>query len=197
MLIQSTPTTPKNQITPLENYRKLEEISEFKHEYHDGVIIPMTGGTINHNRIVINLIFLLMSAFNNKSYQVFSSDLRVWIPEYRRGVYPDVMVISGEPIFNENRKDEIINPCLIFEVLSPSTSSYDRGDKFLYYRSISQFKEYILIDQSNYFIEHYTKTQDNQWLLQENRDQEGVINLSSMNIDLRINDIYENISIEK
>lgn len=197
MLIQSTPTTPKHQIIPLENYRKLEEISEFKHEYHDGVIIPMTGGTINHNTIVLNLIFLLMTAFKNKSYQVFSSDLRVWIPKYRRGVYPDVMVISGEAIFNENRKDEIINPCLIFEVLSPSTSSYDRGDKFLYYRSIPQFKEYILIDQSDYFIEHYTKTQDNQWLLQENRDQEGVINLSSINIDLKISDIYENISIEK
>jgi Uma2 family endonuclease len=190
-----TQAKQKKQNVSLENYRKLEEISEFKHEYHDGVIISMTGGTINHNRIILNLIFLLMSASKNQPYEVFSSDLRVWIPQHRRGVYPDVMVISGDAIFNENRQDEIVNPCLIFEVLSPSTSSYDRGDKFLYYRSIPYLKEYLLIDQANYFIEHYSKRENNQWLLQEYHNQEDVIKLNSINIEVEISDIYENISI--
>ncbi|MGK7942654.1 MAG: Uma2 family endonuclease [Crocosphaera sp.] len=192
-----TQAKQKKQNVSLENYRKLEEISEFKHEYHDGVIIPMTGGTINHNRIIRNLIYLLVSADKNKKYEAFSSDLRVWIPEYKRGVYPDVMVIDGDAIFNENRQDEIINPCLIFEVLSPSTSSYDRGDKFVYYRSISYLKEYLLIDQSRYFIEHFTKTENNQWLLQEYQDINDMIQLTSINIDVKISDIYENISIKK
>ncbi|MGB5595847.1 MAG: Uma2 family endonuclease [Crocosphaera sp.] len=192
MIIQSIPKKP---ITSLESYRKLEEISEFKHEYHDGVIIPMTGGTINHNTITLNLIFCLKLALSKTNCRVQSSDLRVWIPQYRRGVYPDVMVISGDAIFNENRQDEILNPCLIFEVLSPSNSSYDRGDKFLYYRSIPDLKEYILIEQSNYFIEHYTKTENNQWLLQEYHKKEEIITLSSINIEVKINDIYENISI--
>ncbi len=190
-----TQSTQKNYNQSLDNYRKLEEISEFKHEYHDGVIIPMTGGTINHNRIVLNLIYLLINALKNKPYEVFSSDLRVWIPQYRRGVYPDVMVISGDAIFNENRQDEILNPCLIFEVLSPSTSSYDRGDKFLYYRSIPEFKEYILIDQSEYLIEHYTKTENNQWLLEDHQIEEEIIKLTSIDIEVTISDIYENISI--
>ncbi|MEM8781019.1 MAG: Uma2 family endonuclease, partial [Cyanobacteria bacterium P01_G01_bin.49] len=97
----------------------------------------------------------------------------------------------------ENRNDEIINPCLIFEILSPSTSSYDRGDKFLYYRSISEFKDYVLIDQSQYFVEHYTKTQDNQWLLQEHQDQERIIKLPSIKMDLKISDIYQTIFIEQ
>ncbi|MDJ0658184.1 MAG: Uma2 family endonuclease [Crocosphaera sp.] len=194
MIAQST---PKKQIISLDNYRKLEEISEFKHEYHDGVIIPMTGGTINHNRIIRNLIYLLVNANKNKTYEAFSSDLRVWIPEYKRGVYPDVIVILGDAIFNENRQDEIINPCLICEVLSPSTSSYDRGDKFLYYRSIPYLKEYVLIDQSNYFIEHYTKTENEQWLLQEYHNKEDVIKFNSINVEVKISEIYENISIRK
>lgn len=192
-----TQSTPKQQNVSLENYRKLEEISEFKHEYHDGIVIPLTGATINHNTIVVNLIYLLMNACKNQTYEVFSSDLRVWIPEYKRGVYPDVMVILEEPIFNENRQDEIVNPCLIFEVLSPSTSSYDRGDKFLYYRSIPYFKEYVLIDQVNYFIEHYTKTENNQWLLKDYQDINNAIKLNSINVDVEISNIYENISITK
>ncbi len=192
-----TEAKAKKQIVSLENYRKLEEVSEFKHEYHDGVIIALTGGTINHNTIIINLIYWLMNLCNNQNYEVFSSDLRVWIPDHKRGVYPDVMVIAGDAVFNENRQDEIVNPCLIFEVLSPSTSSYDRGDKFLYYRSISYLKEYILIDQTNYFIEHFTKTENNQWLLQECQDINEIIKLSSIEIDVKISDIYENISITK
>lgn len=187
----------KKQIISLENYRKLEDISDFKHEYHDGVIIALTGGTINHNRIIRNLIYWLMNLCNNQTYEVFFSDLRVWIPEHKRGFYPYVMVITGDAIFNENRQDEIVNPCLIFEVFSPSTSSYDRGDKFLYYRSISYLKEYILVDQVNYFIEHYTKTENNQWLLQEYQDINDMIKLNSIDIDLKISDIYENISITK
>ncbi|MDJ0600435.1 MAG: Uma2 family endonuclease [Crocosphaera sp.] len=192
-----TQSTPKKQTISLDNYRQLEEISEFKHEYHNGVIIPMTGGTINHNTIIMNLIFCLKLALNQTSFRVQSSDLRVWIPEYKRGVYPDVMVIQGDAIFNENRQDEIINPCLIFEVLSPSTSSYDRGDKFVYYRSIDYLKEYILIDQANYFIEHYTKTNNHQWLLQEYQDINDVIKLNSINIDVKMSNIYENIAITK
>ena len=192
-----TQAKTKKQIISLDNYRKLEEISEFKHEYHDGVIVALSGGTINHNTIMINLIYLLMNLCNHQTYEVFFSGLRVWIPDHKRGVYPDVMVIAGDAVFNENRQDEIVNPCLIFEVLSPSTSSYDRGDKFLYYRSISYLKEYILIDQKNYFIEHFTKTENNQWLLKEYQDINDMIQLNSINIDVKISDIYENISIAK
>ncbi len=192
-----TQAKAKKQIVSLENYRKLEEVSEFKHEYHDGFIVAMTGGTINHNTIIMNLIFCLKLALNQTNCRVQSSDLRVWIPDYKRGVYPDVMVIAGDAVFNENRQDEIVNPCLIFEILSPSTSSYDRGDKFLYYRSISYLKEYILIDQANYFIEHFSKTENNEWLLKEYQDINDTLKLNSINIDVKISEIYENISITK
>ncbi|BAZ32719.1 hypothetical protein NIES4074_52260 [Cylindrospermum sp. NIES-4074] len=184
----------QSPIYTLDEYRALEEAAEFRSEYQDGKIIPLSGGTIEHNNIIINLIFLLKLALRGTSYRVQSSDLRLWIPQYSRGTYPDVMVIAGEPAFNENRTDEVLNPCLIVEVLSKSTEGYDRGDKFFYYRSIPEFREYLLISQSEYFIEHYLKTGEGQWLLQEYRGDQGKITLQSVGISLVVKDVYEGVN---
>jgi Uma2 family endonuclease len=191
MLVQPSSTT-----YTLDEYRILEQTTEFRNEYHDGEILPMTGGTINHDDIAVNLIFLLKTALRRTNYHIQSSNLRLWLPQYRKGLYPDVMVISGEPVFNNNRTDEVLNPCLIIEVLSKSTSSYDRGDKFLYYRSIPEFREYVLVNQSEYKIEHYIKTGENEWLFREYQDSEGKINLESVEVTLETKDIYEGVSLE-
>ncbi len=177
----------------LEEYRNLETIAEVKHEYHDGEIIEMTGGSINHNRLVRNLIRLLDNALRKTIYEVFPSDLRLWIPQYNRGLYPDLMIIAGEPLFSDNRNDEILNPCLIIEVLSPSTSGYDRGDKFRYYRSIPQLNQYLLVSQEEILIESYSKTSENNWLLQEYTPARGIISLDSLGISLNLVDIYEGV----
>ncbi|MCA2813749.1 MAG: Uma2 family endonuclease [Microcystis sp. M090S1] len=177
----------------LEEYRNLETIAEVKHEYHDGEIIEMTGGSINHNRLVRNLIRLLDNALRKTIYEVFPSDLRLWIPQYNRGLYPDLMIIAGEPLFSDNRNDEILNPCLIIEVLSPSTSGYDRGDKFRYYRSIPQLNQYLLVSQGEILIESYSKTSENNWLLQEYTPARGILSLYSLGISLNLVDIYEGI----
>ena len=191
MLVQS-----QSKIYTLEEYRTLEEAAEFRSEYHDGKIVPMSGGTIEHNNIIINLIVILKTALRGSNYHVQSSDLRLWIPQYRKGTYPDVMVIAEKPLFNDNRTDEVLNPCLIVEVLSKSTESYDRGDKFFYYRSIPEFCEYLLVSQSEYFIEHYRKTGERQWLLQEYRGNEVEIALESVGVSLSINELYEGVSFE-
>lgn len=188
MLTSSPPKT-----LSLEEYRNLETSAETKHEYHDGEIIEMTGGSINHNRLVRNLIRLLDNALRKTTYEVFPSDLRLWIPQYNRGLYPDLMVIAGEPLFSDHRNDEILNPCLIIEVLSPSTSSYDRGDKFRYYRSIPQLNQYLLVSQGEILIESYSKTSENNWLLQEYTPARGIISLDSLGISLNLADIYEGI----
>ncbi len=177
----------------LEEYRNLETRAEIKHEYHDGEIIEMTGGSINHNSILINLIVLLKLALRGTNYRLQSSDLRLWIPQYNRGLYPDLMIIAGEPLFSDNRNDEILNPCLIIEVLSPSTSGYDRGDKFRYYRSIPQLNQYLLVSQGEILIESYSKTSENNWLLQEYTPARGIISLDSLGISLNLADIYEGI----
>ncbi len=188
MLTSSPPKT-----LSLEAYRNLETIAEVKHEYHDGEIIEMTGVSINHNSILINLIVLLKLALRGTNYRLQSSDLRLWIPQYNRGLYPDLMLIAGEPLFSDNRNDEILNPCLIIEVLSPSTSGYDRGDKFRYYRSIPQLNQYLLVSQGEILIESYSKTSDNNWLLQEYTPARGIISLDSLGISLNLADIYEGI----
>ncbi|MCZ8028054.1 MAG: Uma2 family endonuclease [Microcystis sp. LE19-10.1B] len=188
MLTQSPPKTRS-----LEEYRNLETIAEVKHEYHDGEIIEMTGGSINHNSILINLIVLLKLALRGTNYRLQSSDLRLWIPQYNRGLYPDLMLIAGEPLLSDNRNDEILNPCLIIEVLSPSTSGYDRGDKFRYYRSIPQLNQYLLVSQGEILIESYSKTSENNWLLQEYTPARGIISLDSLGISLNLADIYEGI----
>ena len=188
MLTQSPP-----EILSLEEYRNLETSAETKHEYHDGEIIEMTGGSINHNSILINLIVLLKLALRGTNYRLQSSDLRLWIPQYNRGLYPDLMIIAGEPLFSDNRNDEILNPCLIIEVLSPSTSGYDRGDKFRYYRSIPQLNQYLLVSQGEILIESYSKTSENNWLLQEYTPARGIISLDSLGISLNLVDIYEGV----
>ena len=188
MLTQSPP-----EILSLEEYRNLETSAETKHEYHDGEIIEMTGGSINHNSILINLIVLLKLALRGTNYRLQSSDLRLWIPQYNRGLYPDLMIIAGEPLFSDNRNDEILNPCVIIEVLSPSTSGYDRGDKFRYYRSIPQLNQYLLVSQGKILIESYSKTSENNWLLQEYTPARGIISLDSLGISLNLVDIYEGV----
>lgn len=180
----------------LEEYRLLEATSEEKHEYHNGEIILITGGTIAHNTIIVNLIFLLKIALCETIYRVQSSDLRLWIPQYQKGLYPDVMIIAGAPVLSEGRTDEILNPCLIIEVLSPSTSGYDRGDKFLYYRSIPEFQEYLLVNQSEYTVEHYIKTGENQWLLREYHGSEAMLNLTTVGVTLAVKEIYEGVNLE-
>jgi Uma2 family endonuclease len=188
MLTSSPPET-----LSLEAYRNLETSAETKHEYHDGEIIEMTGGSINHNSILINLIVLLKLALRGTNYRLQSSDLRLWIPQYNRGLYPDLMIIAGEPLLSDNRNDEILNPCVIIEVLSPSTSGYDRGDKFRYYRSIPQLNQYLLVSQGEILIESYSKTSENNWLLQEYTPARGIISLDSLGISLNLADIYEGI----
>ena len=135
-----------------EEYLVLEETADDKHEYQDGEIVQMTGGTTDHNKIALNFASNLKFALKRKQYDIFIGDVKLWIPTYRQGTYPDVMLIKGESLYYGNGKTTVINPSLIVEVLSKSTQNYDQGDKFFYYRSIPQFEEYILVSQDQYYV---------------------------------------------
>jgi Uma2 family endonuclease len=187
--------TPIRQYS-IEEYLAHEETAEYRSEYHDGEIVPMTGASINHNRIVINLVVALSLSLQEQPYEVFLNDLRLWIPRYREYTYPDVLIIKNEAIFQEGRTDTVLNPSIIFEVLSKSTSSRDRGDKFTYYRSIPEFREYILIDQYQTHIEHFSKTPEGNWLLRESDDEDGVLTLASANCQIPHRQIYERVTFE-
>jgi Uma2 family endonuclease len=179
-----------------EEYLALEEVAESKSEYIDGEIVPMTGGTPNHNDIAGNFYAHSKFALRGQNYKVFFGDLRLSIPRYRLYTYPDVMVVQGEPVLYDDRTDTIVNPLAIVEVLSKSTKNYDQGDKFDYYRSIPEFREYILIDQYKVYVEQFVKTSDNKWLLSEYESADDVLALSSLPFQIQLGEIYEGIRFE-
>lgn len=193
--IEKQPQTEKRYYSP-EEYLALEEAAIDKSEYHDGEIVPMPGGTTNHNSIIINLIANLKFSLRGKDYTLFTSDVRLWIPLTRRYVYPDIMVIQGEPVYQENNKTIVTNPLVIIEILSDSTKDYDRGGKFLAYRSIPEFREYILIDQYSYHIEQFAKNSNRKWELTEYDSEESVLILESIDFQITLKDIYERINFE-
>ena len=187
-------TSTKTYYSP-EEYLELETKAEYKSEYHDGQIIPMAGGKVNHNRIALNLSSALNFASRGKPYSVFMSDLRLWIPDCRLYTYPDVMVVNKPLVFAENREDTITNPLAIAEVLSDSTEKYDRGDKFRMYRTIPSFKEYLLISQTAIQVEKFTKNDANQWVLSEYSNKEDKIVFASFEFEISLDDLYENVDL--
>ncbi|MBD2457735.1 Uma2 family endonuclease [Nostoc sp. FACHB-87] len=177
-----------------EEYLELEEKAEFRNEYRDGEIIPMTGGTTNHNKIALNLAVFLKMILKAQDYEIYISDVRLWVPRYRQYTYPNVMVIAGEPVYTGTNTTTVMNPCLITEVLSKSPKNYDQGDKFTYYRSIPEFKEYILIDQYNYHVMQYVKTAECQWLFTETETQSATLSIQTLNVEIALSDIYERVN---
>jgi Uma2 family endonuclease len=186
--------TQTQHYTP-EEYLELEEQAEYKSEYRDGEIIPMTGGTTSHNKIALNFAAALKYGLKKQNYDVYIGDVRLWIPRYRQYTYPDVMVIEGEPIYQNKNTTTVMNPLLIAEVLSKSTSNYDQSDKFMYYRSIPEFREYILINQ--YHVMHYVKTDDGKWIFTEFESESDILKLQTIDFQIDFHDLYEQVDFQK
>jgi len=143
-------------------YFAIEESSEIKHEYYDGTIFATAGASVNHNRIVRNLLAAFHTALRGSECEAFGSDLRVFTPAGLY-TYPDVMVVCGPLELVEAPLHTIANPCLIVEVLSESTAEYDKGEKFTLYQSIPALRDYILISQGRPLAEHFEKTNQGTW----------------------------------
>jgi Uma2 family endonuclease len=186
----------KERIYTPEEYLELEIASETRSEYRNGEIVPMTGGTPNHNDLASNLLVSIKTALKGKPYRVFIADQRLWIPAANLHTYPDIMVVPKPIELQTGRKDTVTNPCFIAEVLSKSTQNYDRSEKFVAYRTIPSFGEYLLISQYSVRVEHHVKTAPDRWLLSEYTDPNTVLTLSSFDLQLSIADLYENIEFE-
>ena len=184
----------KTYYSPAE-YLELEAKAEYKSEYRDGQIIPMAGGKVNHNKIALNLSSTLNFMLRKKPYDVFMSDLRLWIPNCRLYTYLDVMVASKPLVFAENREDTITNPLMIAEVLSDSTEKYDRGDKFRMYLTVPSLKEYLLISQTAMQVEKFTKNDNNQWVLSDYSNKGDRIVFDSFEFEISLEMLYENIDL--
>jgi Uma2 family endonuclease len=188
-------TEGKKIYTP-DEYLDFEVNSDTRHEYINGEIIPMTGGTPEHNEIASILNAALRMSLKGKPYSIFVADQRLWIPDRKLYTYPDVMVAPRPLQRKQGRTDIITNPVMIAEVLSKSTKSYDRDEKFSAYRTIPTFQEYLLIDQYTPHVEQYFKTDSQKWIFTEFNDMESSISLSSIPFEIRLTDLYESVEFE-
>jgi Uma2 family endonuclease len=208
VITQTSPANITQDITTThftpDEYRVMEETAAERHEYCNGEIIAMAGGSEVHSAIATNLLVYLGFLLRDSNFRLYNSDLRVWIPEYNCGTYTDLMVVDGQPQLNGDRTDEILNPLVIVEVLSPSTEGYDRGDKFRKYRSLPSFCEYLLVSQTEPYIEQYHKLDDGsdseallqavrwQWQVYDHLDQS--ILLHSLNVEVPLAEVYRRIN---
>jgi len=178
-----------------DEYLKAEQSAEFKSEYFHGEIFAMAGGTPNHNRLTLNMAFIFNSMLKGKC-EAFASDIKLQVDEENHYTYPDVMVVCGELEFAKERKDTVINPVVIVEVLSESTKDYDRGTKFTAYRKITTLKDYILVDQDKIHIEYFAKEEDGTWRFREYFHTEDALIVQSVNLQIPVKEIYERVFSE-
>ena len=198
ILAAPRPISAKNKpdkLYSLEEYLAKEEKAAFKSEFYNGQIIRMAGAKITHNFIAGNIFVALSNAIksNNKKFFAINSDQKIHIPNKDIAVYPDALVISEKPEYWNNRKDLITNPILVVEVLSKSTRGYDRGEKFMHYRTLPSFKEYVLIEQDEKKVEIWFKAKENTWEITTVTDIEAECFFNSIGVSVSMSDIYENI----
>jgi len=170
-------------------YLALDAVSSDKHEFYDGQIFAMSGGTFNHSTIGLNVATALRNLLRGKPCQPMNSDMRVHTPS-ALDTYPDISVFCGEPELSDNDRT-LHNPMVIIEVLSPSTRNYDRGDKFWHYRSIPDLQDYLLIDSESVNVEHHHRQSKDEWLLHTYYSLADTISLDALGIELPLTMFYE------
>ncbi|MEI7811859.1 MAG: Uma2 family endonuclease [Ignavibacteria bacterium] len=187
-------TQEKKYISP-EEYLETECKAEFKSEYYNGEMFALAGAGRWHNIICHNIGLSLGNQLKDKPCEIYQNDMRVFIDENAFYTYPDVVVACGEPEFNKD--ENLVNPILIIEILSPSTEKYDKGAKFYFYRNIKSLKEYILVYQEEFLIEQFIKQSENEWKLKIYNKANMAAELVSIDCQLPVSDIYNKIKIVK
>lgn len=183
----------KEKLLTVEEYHKQEETATHKSEFINGKLSPMPGGSSNHADIIGNIYMSLRLTLKSlgKNYRVFNSELKIYIEAFKQNVYPDTFVVTEKPQYVDN-KFSVSNPTLIVEVLSDSTGRYDRGQKFLKYKSLPSFAEYVLIEQDMPMVDVITKKEDN-WIIKTYVGLEDTVVLESIGCEIPMADIYENV----
>ena len=156
----------------------------------------MAGASANHNLLTGKFHARLLLALEDLDYTVFMSDMRLGLPDRPTYTYPDILVVRGTPQFQSESETEVLNPCLIVEVLSKSTSDYDKDDKFRLYKTIPSLEEYILVSQTEYAVSQYIKQDDRRWLIQDWIGLDATLELPAVGVSLALADLYKRVTLE-
>lgn len=185
-------TQTVTHVTP-DEYLAAERLSEYRSEYLDGGVYPMTGGSVSHILIAGNVTTEFIVQLRARPCRVLAIDLKVRMPDSRKFFYPDVTVVCGDLEFHDNRRDIILNPTLIVEVLSPSTEAFDRGAKFESYQAIESLKEYVLVAQDKPRVEQFVRRGDGKWSYAAVEGLESSLALPSIECTLNLSAVYDKV----
>lgn len=181
----------------VEEYLWLEERAQTRNEFLDGHILAMTGGSLNHNRIVNNLVEELRSGLRGGPCEVFQSDVRLYVKRSKLFTYPDILVVCGKTPLMKGRSDTLTDARVVVEVLSPSTETYDRQTKFRLYRGLSSLEEYVVVSQDAVRVERSSRQPSGEWLWKETATLEGSLELPSLGLEIPLRPIYHAVRLPR
>jgi Uma2 family endonuclease len=188
------PVPPRRRVTPAE-YLAAEALSDQKHEYVRGEVFAMAEATPKHNLICGNIIGALRDRLRGRRCAVMPSDQHVYVEASDLGTYPDVTVLCEPARFHREFPRSLVNPSILVEVLSPSTEAYDRGAKFEHYRHLDSLREYVLVASDGFAVDHFLREADGTWRLTTARGLDGAVRLPSVDANVPLADIYENLDL--
>lgn len=177
----------------IEEYFALEEASDVRHEFFEGEVFAMAGASIAHNTIALNMAIALRQGLRGKKCRVQMEAVRLAVEEGRHYAYPDVMV-SCDP-HDQRESQQLYSPLLIVEVLSPSTSAYDRGLKFKQYQKLLSLRHYLLVAQTTWRVEWYRRNEANEWVIVVLTEPEEVLAIAELNLQLTVAEVYEETGV--
>lgn len=197
-------TAEKRRLTAAE-YLAIEAAADVRHEFFDGEMFAMSGGSLWHNIIKDNFAFALRNRLTGRGCRVVTSDQRLKVDATGLYTYPDVLVFCGPPVMEDGVHHTLTNPLLVVEVLSDSTEKYDRGIKFGHYRRLATLREYVLVAQDRFSVEAYLRQPDgadaaarvDQWLLSVATDPAATIGLGSLDVSVPLTEIYDGVEFPK
>ncbi|WP_437925593.1 Uma2 family endonuclease [Sorangium sp. So ce291] len=173
-------------------YLAREQASETKHEYANGEIFAMAGGTPEHGLMAVNVASVLRGQLVDRRCRVYNSDVRVRMQATGLATYPDVSVVCGRLERDPEDENSILNPVALVEVLSPSSEAYDRGEKFAHYQTIPSLREYVLVSYQRRRVEVLRRNDDGTWTLYDVRES-GVAELASIGCSLPLDEVYRGV----
>jgi len=176
-----------------EEYLRIERDAPLKSEFVQGTIYAMAGAIENHITLNLNLVLAVGPALRGTECRAFGNDMKVCTTPDGLFAYPDLSIVCGDRRYHDARKDVLLNPIALFEILSPSTSSFDRGEKILWYQQLPSLHDYVLISQETPRIELFSRGDNDLWLPKVAIGLQSRLTLSRVPVTLDLAEVYENL----
>lgn len=186
---------PKYNYVSREDYLAIERQSDKKHEYYDGDMQAMSGASLKHNYIAANLYSGIGTFLKEKACAILPSEMRISTPNRDTYLYPDASIVCGEPELEDDKFDTLLNPSVIFEILSRSTQRNDQGYKFLYYQQMPSLKEYIMIDSRKRYAQAARLQVDGAWQFERLTGSASMLTIQTIHFEISFDDIYRNTGL--